>query len=148
MNEKDDRRHEEEVLFALGRAHGLLKNTAMTADGRAFASSVIPMLEELLERIQEERRNTSLSEVVDTRERIFDLIRDERLRQEVQWGATHDERHTDLAWSLIIAKHVGRMADYIMDRSTDRRRTPWVQMVKVAAVCVAALEANEWRWEQ
>ena len=64
---------------------------------------------------------------------IWAEIQEERERQSKNWGgAQHDDQHTPNDWIAFIAYHAGR-GSY---RSNFR-----TQMVKVAALAVAAIEA-------
>lgn len=68
---------------------------------------------------------------------IIGDIQDERARQDKQWGgANHDATHTFDEWIALIAKAAGKAACET-DPHLFRR-----QMIKVAALAVAALEAQ------
>lgn len=64
-------------------------------------------------------------------------------RQDEKWGGPeHDDQHTDREWTAIVAEHLGRAGYAISeDDAVGYRR----QMVRVAALAVAALEAFDRR---
>ncbi len=71
---------------------------------------------------------------------IFDEIRDERRVQDRQWGGpAHDDARTRSEWVALLARHVGLAVDDGEPDVSDRFRK---QMVRVAALAVAALEAH------
>jgi hypothetical protein len=68
---------------------------------------------------------------------IWEEIQLERQRQAEKWGgAQHDDHHTANDWIAFIAFHAGR-ASYKADFRA--------QMIKVAALAVAAIEALDRR---
>jgi len=63
-------------------------------------------------------------------------IKTERVRQDSKWGgATHDDAHNSHDWITFITKQLGKGVIHPFDAPTYRR-----QMVKVAALAVAAIE--------
>lgn len=69
---------------------------------------------------------------------IFDDIREERQKQDAEWGgAQHDDHHDGYDWAAFIVVHLGRAiaAGQKLDMATARR-----QFVRVAALAVAAIE--------
>ena len=67
--------------------------------------------------------------------RIFDLIRTERKRQDDKWGI---QRQHDMIWLAILVEEVGEVAQAILKKeSKERIKT---ELVEVAAVAVAWLE--------
>jgi len=71
--------------------------------------------------------------------RIFAEILQERMAQDKQWGGEdHDRKHTIYDWVALLAKHLGK------SMGTSRTDNYGVvfrrQMVKVAALAVAAIE--------
>ncbi len=67
---------------------------------------------------------------------VFDLIRDERARQDAQWGGPeHDDTHTAFDWMTYIQKQLdkyGRAQAFELERDA---------FVKIAALAVAAIES-------
>lgn len=73
------------------------------------------------------------------RKTVFDLVDQERERQNRLWGK---QNHTPAIWCLILSEEMGEVAKeandiYFKDISTDNYA---VELVQVAAVAVAALE--------
>ena len=74
---------------------------------------------------------------------IGDVIA-ERARQDSEWGGPeHDDTHAPLEWVAILIKHVGKVADMALaadqrDAALDLIRP---RFVKMAAICIAAIEA-------
>lgn len=69
---------------------------------------------------------------------IFTQIEEERRRQDGEWGQQHDDKHTTHDWIAILSKHIGRAVVYPWDRAAAAAYRQ--QMVRVAAVAVAAIE--------
>ena len=69
-------------------------------------------------------------------ERILDEIRDERKRQDEQWGGpNHDDKH-----------HPGQWLEYIKkfwDKANNPRDNFRHRMIQVAALAVAAVESHD-----
>jgi hypothetical protein len=100
---------------------------------------------------------------------VYDEIRSERVAQDAQWGgAQHDGDHDDLEWLELILRHAGKMLSGALrterhstghafhDRphkftvhvpAADERnlRAYRKQLVRVAALAVAAIEAHDRR---
>lgn len=75
--------------------------------------------------------------------RVANQIRAERAAQDQKWGV---QDHDALYWLAILTEEVGETAKAIIDpphgqeRLTDEAR---VELIQVAAVCVAWLEADD-----
>lgn len=68
---------------------------------------------------------------------VYDHVLAERNRQDRKWGGPeHDDKHSDRDWITFITKHLGMAVTWPFDE--DQFRT---QMVRVAALAVAAVEA-------
>ena len=65
---------------------------------------------------------------------IFELITDERARQDKKWG---QQFHSHEKWLVILAEEVGEVARAIFEQQEEPLVT---ELVQVAAVCVAWLE--------
>ena len=78
---------------------------------------------------------------------IWHEIQAERERQREEWGGDyHDDQHGPMEWVAILTKHAGSaMPGKLAHRvaSIQRFRT---QMVKVAAIAVAAVESIDRRF--
>jgi NTP pyrophosphatase (non-canonical NTP hydrolase) len=70
---------------------------------------------------------------------IFNLIAEERKRQDIKWGANRDQH--DMIWLTILIEEVGETAEAIL------KHLPTVkdELIQVAAVAVAWLENIESR---
>ncbi len=72
-------------------------------------------------------------------------ISNERDRQVEKWGgAKHDDNHLPADWITIITAHLGKASTAAMgdgDRQT-RLTLYHKQLIRVAALCIAALESN------
>lgn len=67
---------------------------------------------------------------------IFELIREERKRQDEKWGA---DRHQDgILWTTILVEEVGEVAKDVLDLNTENLKK---ELVQVAAVVVCWLES-------
>ena len=73
--------------------------------------------------------------MADLKEHIFDLIYQERMRQDNIWG--WPRQLSDLLWYCILGEEVGEVARAILE---DDRENLKEELVQVAAVCVAHLE--------
>jgi hypothetical protein len=77
--------------------------------------------------------------VNEAQHRIVAEVIGERERQDAQWGGPeHDDRHLANDWVAIIVRHLGLAADDAAATDPERFRR---QLVRVAAVAVAALES-------
>ena len=73
-------------------------------------------------------------------EQIFEEIRQERDRQDEQYGGPdHDDNHYPGDWCLILMKYHGRGAAVTIDTQPDA--TFRASMMKLAAVAVAATQS-------
>ena len=72
--------------------------------------------------------------------RILQAIQDERDRQDIKWGKATERNLDKKTWLTILTEEVGEVAESILER--DDANYP-VELVQVAAVCVAALEDLE-----
>jgi hypothetical protein len=67
---------------------------------------------------------------------VWKEIKKERKAQDKKWGGPgHDDRHTSHDWVSYLTKHVGKAVMFPWDKTLFRN-----QMVRVAAVAVAAIE--------
>lgn len=71
--------------------------------------------------------------------RILLLVKNEREKQHKEWGDAHDDGHAAGDWSRFIVRHLGRAEQAIEDGDPGAWRK---QMIRVAALAVAALEAR------
>lgn len=77
------------------------------------------------------------------RESVFDEIDFERMAQDAQWGgAAHDDGHTATEWVALLTRHLGLAVDDGTGAADERLRK---QLVRVAALAVAAIEAQDRR---
>jgi hypothetical protein len=68
-----------------------------------------------------------------TRAEVYGALEAERKRQDEQWGGwSHDDVHSDAMWIALLTKHAGRAIQQGAFLS---------QMIRVAAIAVAAIEA-------
>jgi hypothetical protein len=77
-------------------------------------------------------------ELVSSLARVFQEIIDERGRQNNRYGLDHDDQLLAAGWGVVLAKHVGRVAESALDSDPLAFRR---SLVRVAAVAVAAVEA-------
>ncbi len=78
-----------------------------------------------------------------TRKEVMAVIHDERQYQIHQkgWTFEHDRDHSPKEWVAIFTHELGCAADSALN---NRDEKPWYRaVVKLAAVCVAALEASD-----
>ncbi len=68
---------------------------------------------------------------------IWSRILLERARQDEKWGKARERNQTKRQWLTILMEEVGEVAEAILEG--DDANYP-VELVQVAAVCVAALE--------
>ena len=73
-------------------------------------------------------------------ERVIATVQSERLRQREDWGDRHDDGHSAGDWTRFLVRHLGRAEQAIEDRDAATYRR---QMVRVAALAVAAVEAHD-----
>lgn len=67
---------------------------------------------------------------------VYDEVKAERAAQDAQWGGKdHDDKHTNFDWIAYLVKHIGRSVQWPFNVNIFR-----AQMVKVAALAVAAIE--------
>ena len=71
------------------------------------------------------------------RTQIFGNIETERAYQEQRWGTEFDSKNTPNDWVAYISKYLGQTVTMPFDEATFRK-----QMLKVAALAVAALEQD------
>ena len=71
---------------------------------------------------------------------ILQRILAERARQDAKWGVASERNQTKRQWLTILMEEVGEVAEAILE--SDDENYP-VELVQVAAVCVAALEDLE-----
>jgi len=74
-----------------------------------------------------------------TREAIFQLIENERAYQDGKWGSSFDDKNTPNDWVAYIAIYLGKAVTFPWDRTAFR-----TAILKVAALCVAVLEREEY----
>jgi hypothetical protein len=77
---------------------------------------------------------------------VFNEIREERQRQDEQWGGPeHDDTHDPLAWVGFIADQQEKVAVGAITRGESYYTTPDCRqrIVKIAALAVAALESMD-----
>jgi hypothetical protein len=78
------------------------------------------------------------------RESIYAEIDQERAAQDAEWGgAEHDDSHGAVDWAAFIRKHLSKAFQLPLERATFRR-----QMVRIAALAVAAVEWHDRQLEQ
>lgn len=70
-------------------------------------------------------------------EGVLQQIRDERARQDAKWGRATERNLPKKTWLTILMEEVGEVAEAILEE--DDNNYP-VELIQVAAVCVAALE--------
>lgn len=78
------------------------------------------------------------------RQYIYDQIEFERLAQLALWSEEHDNHHLTDNWGGLLVRHLG-----LAMTESDSLTTDWArfrkQMVRVAALAVAAIEATDRR---
>ena len=79
---------------------------------------------------------------------ILDEVRTERARQDQMWGGPeHDDTHNSHDWITYIVKHLGKaIPSYVPGTDKWEPRTWRYQMIKVAALAVAAVEWRDRNW--
>ena len=76
-----------------------------------------------------------------SQQQILDAIFDERWKQDRQWGGPdHDDGHRVNDWVALITRHAGLAVE---DGGDDDRSRFRRQMIRVAALAVAAIEAHD-----
>lgn len=86
--------------------------------------------------------NIALDNEDDPRQAILDLIASEREYQEAKWGVRFDDQNTINDWVAYIANYASNAA-FEPNNAQDvvgRREHQRTQLVKVAALAVAAIE--------
>ena len=75
-----------------------------------------------------------------TQARIYAVqaIEHERERQTYQWGKQHDDEHDAHAWTVLLTKHIGRLANSVMEGDGDLYR-------RTIVVGALALAFAEWQ---
>jgi len=74
-----------------------------------------------------------------TREQIFTDINDERAYQNTKWGTEFDKKNTANDWATYIMWYLSKAtSEYPLNQTVFRKN-----MIKVAALAVAALELDE-----
>jgi NTP pyrophosphatase (non-canonical NTP hydrolase) len=73
-------------------------------------------------------------------EEIFELIRQERKRQDKKWGKIPRELNIH-KWMSVLTEEVGEVAESLLKREDENTK---IELVQVAAVCVAFLEELNW----
>ena len=68
------------------------------------------------------------------------MIHRERERQERRWTREHDVCHVPSDWSLLLAKHVGRLSDTVLEEGGEDAYRD--RLTVIAALAVAALEVS------
>lgn len=76
----------------------------------------------------------------DRTERTLGAVQRERMSQRRQWGDDHDAQHAPGDWTRFVVRHLGRAEQAVEDGDAAAWRK---QMIRVAALAVAALEAEE-----
>lgn len=72
------------------------------------------------------------------RDKIIELIKEERQYQILKWGGKpHDCQVGMVYWIVYITKFVGKLSTGFMNQDYDEIKR---QLIKVAALCFAALE--------
>jgi hypothetical protein len=74
-----------------------------------------------------------------TRQEVYALIDAERDAQDRQWGEAYDDRNTPTEWCALMCRSLGLAFDEGRGHDPKRFRK---QLVRVAALCVAALESQ------
>lgn len=72
-------------------------------------------------------------------EEILEQIRIERTYQNTKWGTEFDKKNTPNDWMAYIASYLGKALTYPFNRFTFSKA-----LIKVAALCVAALEQDSY----
>jgi len=71
---------------------------------------------------------------------LYDVIRERDAQDAEHGGPAHDDTHTAAEWAHIARTHLDRAQ--LAAATGDHARYRY-EMVRVAAVCVAALESND-----
>lgn len=81
--------------------------------------------------------------VSDTRQWFANLVNEERDRQVSEWGDEHDSGHGPEDWALLLAKHIGKLSDEILERERfyESSETYIHRLTIIAALCSAAAES-------
>jgi len=78
--------------------------------------------------------------------RVWEDVKRERERQDKKWGSPGPRNLDHDRWSLILQEEMGEVAMAILDNQTESE--VYAELVQVAAVAVAWLEAMEWKKAQ
>ena len=81
-------------------------------------------------------------ELTAERERVLQDVMLERDYQESRYSREHDRNVPVTVWAAILAKHLGRAAGEAVTHGASGALRHHV--IRVAAVCVAAVEAMDW----
>lgn len=73
------------------------------------------------------------------RQRIYEMIEEERSIQEAIYHKEVDDKHTTNDWIAILVRHLGLACNDMAKTDEARYRR---QLIRVAATAIAALEAN------
>lgn len=74
---------------------------------------------------------------------VWEDIKRERKRQDRKWGSPGPRNLGHDRWSLILQEEMGEVAMAVLDNEPES--VVYGELVQVAAVAVAWLEAMEWR---
>ena len=81
-------------------------------------------------------------------QKIIEEIIDERNHQEKKWGAIHDDKiHNSYSWNALISHYLAKAIEPFISIDTEnielKGKIFRYNMIKVAALAVAAIEAND-----
>lgn len=74
---------------------------------------------------------------------VWEDIRRERERQDKRWGSPGPRNLGHDRWSLVLQEELGEVAMAVLDQQPEQ--AVYDELVQVAAVAVAWLEAMEWK---
>lgn len=75
---------------------------------------------------------------------VYYEVANERAAQDEKWGGpAHDDRHGTAEWVAFIARHAGLAVNDGRPESLERFRR---QMIRVAALAIAAVESHDRVW--
>ncbi len=74
---------------------------------------------------------------------IFNEIDIERMRQDGKWGHEFDDKNTPNDWVTFVTRYLSRAADDTVTQPAHVEKFYRLNILKAAAVCVAALEAYD-----
>ncbi len=76
-----------------------------------------------------------------SRQVFLDMIDEERNRQIQEWGHTHDSDHFLEDWTLLLIKHVGKLAAELLETKNYKYSEQyWHRLQIIAALATAAFE--------